>query len=525
MPRLVVPIILLAICIAALVAANRLGTDNTNEPLFQTVASTDTPVLSARRLPEQLTVPIANEALTVELEAVMDRSPSGTCLMVTEGDEVLFSEGEELSLTPASTMKILTGFAAIEQLGADYRFTTKLLAEAEPVDGVLSGDLYLVGGGDPLLMTADYVRSFENPPVRTEIEELADAVVAAGITQITGAVVGVETRYDDERYPEDWPDRYATQGQSGPLSALMINDAFTSFPETARAREEGEVPSASGDPAKHAAAFFDDLLEARNLVINAGAKNVSGRDISELVSIGAIESLPLRDIVKQMMVHSDNTTAELLAKEIGLSFSDDPSTEGGANAIQDILSKQDLPEIAVPRDGSGLDAANKLTCPFLVQLLQLAGPDTDLGVSLPVAGQDGTLRDRFTGSSAEGRLHAKTGSLNDVTALAGFVEADDGHILEFAYIANVPGDSSITDAIRAAQRPLGEALAEYPIGPPVEAVAPPDSAATADEDVVIGGEPSGAEADVDVEENEGVDRGTRGVDDSESDEADAEGDS
>ena len=107
-----------------------------------------------------------------------------------------------------------------------------MVTDAPIAGGVLDGDLVLIGGGDPLLATATYTDRYEQQPhFRTDIEELADAVVAAGITEINGAVLGDESRYDLERFVPEWPLRFtsADQNQTGPLSALTVNDAFVAF--------------------------------------------------------------------------------------------------------------------------------------------------------------------------------------------------------------------------------------------------------------------------------------------------------
>lgn len=510
-PRLIVPIVLLAICIASLVAAGRLGSEPDESAVAANIETVDTPVLSARRLPEQLTVPIANDELFGELSGVVAAMPSLSCLVVTEGDDTLFEHNADFALTPAGSMKMLIAYAMLSTVGPDYRYTTQLLAESVPTDGVISGDLVLVGSGDPVLMTADYARSFADQPMaRTPIEDLADAAVAAGITQVTGGVVGVETRYDDERYPDSWPSSFSNDALSGPLSALMINDGFTSYPTSVIERDTGEIAStAAADPVKSAAALFDDLLEAQDVVIAASSKNVSGRDISELTQIAEIESPPMRDIIRQMFVYDDNTTAELLTRELGLTVNEDGSTDGGTKAIVDVLKANGLPDFVEPRDGSGLDPANTVTCSFLAQLMASAGPSSGLAAALPVSGADGSLRGRFIGTSADGKVHAASGLLDGLTALVGYVEADDGHFLEFSYIVNDEEGGDTTALLRPQTR-MAVALAEYPVGPSAEEIAPQDATVT-DGEVVIGG-------DVDAE---GPDAGGAEGDGSEGDEAPA----
>ena len=267
MNRIFVPLVLLAVCLGAFYLSDRLGNDPEVEPLVEEVTSAEVPVLSARRLPEFLTIPISNERLAVELEQVYTETIDVTrltCMTVFDGDEVLFERQGNQPYTPASTQKIQTAVAALIRLGPDFTFTTEIRAPEAPNEGVV-GDLYLVGGGDPVLMTREYVSSFDRMPdeLWTNVEDLADAVLRAGITRIDGGIRSVSSRYDDVRYPDGWPDRFATQGQSGPLSSLMINDAFTSWPETFADREFAEQlgVATTSAPSLHAAAFFDDLAE------------------------------------------------------------------------------------------------------------------------------------------------------------------------------------------------------------------------------------------------------------------------
>ena len=124
----------------------------------------------------------------------------------------------------------------------------------------------------------------------------------------------------------------------------------------------------------------------------------------------------------------------------------------------------DLP----PRDGSGLDEGNTVTCDFVVDLLDAFGADSELASGLAVAGETGTLRDRFTDTGLEGRLIAKTGSINGVATLAGFVETDAGGSVTFAFLVNGTIPSDLFDL----QADIGLEIAQYPEGPAPEAVAP-----------------------------------------------------
>ena len=334
---------------------------------------------------------------------------------------------------------------------------------------MLDGNLVLVGGGDPLLATAAYTDRYEQQPhFRTAIEELADQVVAAGITEINGAVIGDESRYDTVRFVPEWPVRFtsAEQNQTGPLSALTVNDAFVSFDASNTANS---LSTAAGDPASFAASFFDDLLEERGLIIRqsaaAGPAPVGAR------TIATITSDPISVVTNQMLDISDNHGAELLLKEIGLESFARGTTNDGALAIENLLRERgfSISETDVV-DGSGLASENRLNCRLLLEVLNdTAG--TPLHDGLAVAAESGTLLERFVGTNAAGRVQAKTGRLNEVGALAGTVEANDGTEITFAWIANTTDILPLEDMI-AMQDSVVFTLLDYPQGPDVSALSP-----------------------------------------------------
>jgi D-alanyl-D-alanine carboxypeptidase/D-alanyl-D-alanine-endopeptidase (penicillin-binding protein 4) len=259
MSRLLVPLVLLAVGVTALVIA-----DQTDEEVPVAAPATinvvTTPVLSVRRAPELLVEPISVDMLQLQLADVVARSPELTCLGVSEGDRDLYRHQMDLPTIPASNQKLVTATAMLLERGADFRYTTRALAPGGIVDGVVNGDLYLFGEGDPLLATGDYLATFEEQPqTHTPVADLAQSLVDQGLVAVNGGVVGVEIRYDKERYVATWPERFATQGNSGPLSALMINDGFTEFPPVQPPLDPPPLPAS--DPAQHAAAVFSGLLQ------------------------------------------------------------------------------------------------------------------------------------------------------------------------------------------------------------------------------------------------------------------------
>lgn len=427
-----------------------------------------TPVLSVRRVPEWLAAPVADARLRSSLDRVVAASPASTCLTVSVAGRTIYEHNPGEALPPASTEKLLTAVAAVDQLGPDTRFHTDIVAPAAMVDGEIRGDAFLVGGGDPVLSTGEYADHFEEQPqIATSLEAFADLLARSGLRQITGRLLGDESRYDRLRVVPSWPPRFVTQNESGPLSALTVNDNFAAFPPT-----QAEGASVRGTPATDPPAFaaqtMVELLQARGVRVEGGSG--AGRAPTGAKVIGDIASPPMRTVVKELLTGSDNQTAELLTKELGRTKGAGGTTAAGVQLIRHTLDRLGLPtEATVLIDGSGLDEGNRTTCPYLASLLDRAGRHSAIGDALPVAGKTGTLARRFLASPAKDRLRAKTGTLNNVTALAGFVDTQPGATVTFSYIAS---GRAVTGSLLQVQEDLGSALVRYPEGPPLGSLGP-----------------------------------------------------
>lgn len=468
--RLAVPIVLAVVALGAGIAALRADADAAPEPYADapdTRPAVITPVLSARRVPELTSVPTAERDLASRLESALAVTPSSTCLVVDHGDRPVLDHNPDLPLAPASTLKLVTAAAALDRLGGDDTFQTTALGPDTVDDGLLGGDLWLVGGGDPVLSTDDYLAAYDEPRVGTDLEALADALVAAGLREVTGGVLGDETRYDAQRYVEVWPDRYEDQNQTGPLSALSLNDGFERYPTEDFA---GPLATPAGQPAAHAASVLDDLLEARGVVIRGSPGQ--GVAPADLLTLATVDSPLLDDILDDMLSASDNTTAELLVKELGVHASDEGSTVAGTSAVLDWVGAEGLSTAGVSiLDGSGLAPDDRLTCDLLVELLDGAEPGTPLTDGLAVAGERGTLRGRYVDTPIEGRLRAKTGSLRDATTLAGFYDVAPGDVLTFALLINRESIDFFSEALPWQDAVVNE-LAAYPSGVDLVAISP-----------------------------------------------------
>lgn len=432
-----------------------------------------TPLLSARRAPRTLQAPVADAALGPSLTNAIAASPPDTCLVVEAGNRMLSPSAKTTTaLTPASNQKLLTTFVALELLGSEFRFRTTVRADAAPAGGVVTGNLYLVGAGDPFLSTDGWWSQYDDPEGRfhTRLEDLADAVVRAGITQVTGNVVGDESLYDNQRTVSGWADRLVNSNQSGPLSALSVNEGFTDWPERTP-ESTGRVRSA--DPPADAATVLKDLLAARGVAVAGPA--TAGITPPAATEVAAVESPPLADVVTHINSFSSNLGAELLLKRLGLYGAGQGTTAAGAGVVQSQLAARGIPTEGLKvDDGSGLSEADAVTCQTLAAVLSTAGPDSALASSLSIAGVRGSLAERFEPDDvAYQRVHAKTGTLNDVLALSGFVESslDPDAELTFAFVAN--GDQIANESTaRSVQDALVTALTGYPQAPSAEVLGP-----------------------------------------------------
>ena len=432
--------------------------------------SPTTPVLSARRVPALLAAPVADRRLAAALDLILAAQDGTSCLDVASAGRSVYARAADELLTPASVEKLLTAVAAIEVLGADARLRTTVVAAAGPDGGVVAGDLWLVGGGDALLSTADYPRRFRfQPQAVTSVEALADAVVAAGITRVEGRLLGDESRYDTERYIDAWPARFFEQDQTGPMSALSVNDGWLTYPPQWDVRVPDEVPAP--DPAAHAAGVLTELLRARGVTVVGGAGSATAPP--DAVEVAAVESVPMDEYVAHVLRMSDSHAAELLLKEIAVGAGRPGTSADGAAVVAEVVGGLGLPSPApVVVDGSGLASENHVSCGYVRSLLDRLGPDAVPFEGLPVAGQTGTLSIRFLDSPATGRLRAKTGTLNQVTALAGFLDTIPGTTLTFSFMVNLPPSLLVDEEELRIQDELAAALARYPEGPPLDALGP-----------------------------------------------------
>ncbi len=395
-----------------------------------------TALLSFRRssgeLSRRLNLSAFETAVVPFLASVNDRS----CAAVSLDGRLVGAANPGSVVIPASNLKILVGAVALEVLGEDFRYTTRVVGPA-PVDGVINGDIYVIGGGDPLLSGEWYPDSnLDRFPVFniTSLDELARSIASSGITEIQGVVRGDGSRYDDELYAPGWGGGVAGL-EAGPYDALLVNDS--------RVRDEEQR---GADPNEAGAREFVRVLAEQGVTVTGGAGiGIAPAAAPELASI---DSAPLPAVIEEMLSNSDNNTAELMVKEIGLVAKGTGTRPAGLEAIAETIAGWGVDTAGLTLgDGSGLSLDNRITCNTMLAVLQHVGFDSPVGAGLAIAGQTGTLIDIFVDTPVAGRLRGKTGTLNNppfnedppaVKALSGYLPVDGGGAIEYTVILNGP---------------------------------------------------------------------------------------
>ena len=369
------------------------------------------------------------ERLQTDIDAVLQEelftnASISIKVVAVETGEVVYEKNSHKLHHPASTTKLFTAATALAKLGSDYQFETTLYSDAI-VKGEVLGNIYLKGRADPVLQPQDIVK-------------LGDALLEAGVKSIQGYIVVDETYLDAIWEGPGW------MRDDRPLwiSPLSIREVKPNANTMSRALACGHL--------------LKTALTEKG--IHVPDKIVSGTVPSDARSIAKHLSPPLTDILRLMNKPSDNWIAELVFKTIGAEVMGEPGTwKKGREAIAEFLGEiMDEPPIHRFVDGSGLSRYNLLNAELLTRLLVHVYHNFEVMpeflASLPIAGVDGTLKNRMQGVSAEKVLRAKTGTLSGVSALAGYTVTADDEVFAFGilishYIGPARSARSIQDKI------------------------------------------------------------------------------
>lgn len=341
------------------------------------------------------------QSIQVKLDSMMrapmlDYTQMGIMVWDLTDDQSLFSMNSRQLLRPASTMKLVTAITALDCMGGDYQFTTSIYYKGDINNHQFNGALYCVGGMDPAFSSDD-------------MDLFARSVKEMGIDTICGCLVADVSMKDTLKWGEGW----CWDDKNPTLTPLLID------------RKDDFLPMLISALANYDIVMTDITLKKGTLDEEAKLLCERKRSIDQ--------------ILLRMMKDSDNLYAESMYYQIA-ARNDKWSKALYAQRQQRAVMERAGLKSSIYRlaDGSGLSLYNYLSAECLLRLLRYAyrhKPIYDhLLPSLPVAGEDGTLKKRMKDTRAEGNVQAKTGTLTGIISLAGYCTASNGHRLCFAII-------------------------------------------------------------------------------------------
>jgi serine-type D-Ala-D-Ala carboxypeptidase/endopeptidase (penicillin-binding protein 4) len=356
-------------------------------------------------------------------------SASGAYVLDATSGKVLFQSRASMPRILASNTKLFTTSAILAKLGSDATLATDLDSdsEADPDTGILKGNVYLQGDGDPTFGTQSFDRRYYGGRGATE-QDLAAALAATGITEIHGRVVGDESRFDSLRGGPSSGFGVSLTDLGGLLSALAFNRGLAS--------ENGS--SIQRNPPLFAAQQFTRALKQAGIRVTHSA--TAGTTPSNAKVLASVESPSLAQLVKLTLKESDNWFAEMLLKDLAVAGGHKGTTSAGAQGVAAFAGR--LGSGVTMNDGSGLSRADRASPQQVVKLLDRMRNRSEfdaLFAALPIAGRDGTLHDRMRHGAARGRCRAKTGTLSNVSTLSGYCKSRSGDLIEFSLLMNRTG--------------------------------------------------------------------------------------
>lgn len=367
--------------------------------------------------------------------------------------DTIYAHNPQLLMVPASNMKIVTSAVALTQLGGDFRYATTFAAHGPIRNGVLQGDLVVTGRGDPTL--SDHMRG----SAQTAMGELADSIVAHGVHAIDGKLYSGANNFPDAPWGAQWAWDDLVYDYGAGVDELYYNEGMTPT-VVHRATGDTTVMVTSKDPTHDYLLMLAQALQSRGVRIAQGvADSVVPRDTVRQGTLFVYRSVPLRQILPALLKPSQNQIAEIFLRTVGLERTGVGTADSGL-----AVEKRQLAEWGVPpdgyilHDGSGLSRADLVSNETLTRVLDAIRANPDFAsyyAALPIAGVDGTIRNRMKGTPAAGNVHAKTGSLGWVRSLSGYVTDANGRQLIFSALCNkytTPSDSvtHTADVIAAA---------------------------------------------------------------------------
>jgi serine-type D-Ala-D-Ala carboxypeptidase/endopeptidase (penicillin-binding protein 4) len=432
-------------------------------------------------------------------DSSMIHAAASVYIVNSETGEPIFEINPERSLTPASVMKLVTSSAALELLGPEYTFKTRIgyTGSLNQHSGVLKGNVIIEGGGDPVLGSENFISHYEN-----FLENWINEIRKLGIKKVEGRVITDDSRYDYQPVPPKWLWEDAGNYYGAGAYGLSVFD--NSFEIHFRTFAEGSIPvikgfnpefcryelinrlKASGDSDKgyifsapygnkgwiegsipanredfvlKASVSDPPLLLAKIItkMLDSAGISVSGEPSSarimskssdmKPVVISEISSPPLKRIIEVLNHESVNLYAEHLLKELGKIYRNDGTTIAGVDVLYKFLEDSGINSDGIfLEDGSGLSPVNSISAKRVAEILSYMRNSSkyfnDFYASLPEAAKEGTLKNCFSDPVFRENLRAKSGSMTRVRSYAGYCRTLSGNDLTFCIIINNYSGSS-----------------------------------------------------------------------------------
>lgn len=326
---------------------------------------------------------------------MFETSTVGLMVYDLTADSAIFRHNEKQLMRPASTMKMMVAVAALDRLGRGYRYRTTMETTAERDSNTLRGDLFFRGGFDPMV-------------AERELDTFIDSLRSFGIDTIQGDIIADVSMKDNDRLGEGW----CWDDDNPVLSPLLAGrkDEFTSR-------------------------LLNRMTKAG--IVHRGSLRTAKTPHSAR-TLCAIER-PIGEVMSRMLKKSDNLYAESMFYQIAACGGGTATARAGRNQMNRLIQRLGFkPSRYYIADGSGLSLYNYVSPELEVAFLRHAYHSEDIYMTLlehlPIAGEDGTLRERMRRGAAHGNVKAKTGTVTGVSSLAGYCTAANGHRLCFAII-------------------------------------------------------------------------------------------
>ena len=432
---------------------------------------------------------LQNNIRRVLQNPALQRGQIGVKIVALASGKTIFEENADKYFVPASNMKAFTVAAALDRLTPDFRFVTSVYAAAKPdANGEIKGDLIVYGRGDPT-----FAASLNNGDYALAVNNLADKIAASGVTKISGNLIGDDSYFSGDKIGANWEWndlqwyygaqisalsvndnavdlRITANGATPTVQILPINPFFTVTNQlTAGTKRELQVTKKLGanaleirgtmpagdeykgsvaveNPAQMFVYLLKNALQQKGVGVTGQAvENRQTFNPNSVIEIARLESPPLSYIAAKTLKPSQNLYTELILRALGEAVGDKSnlkktSAERGLEVVQKFLQTAGIqPDAVIQFDASGLSRHDLITPSATAQLYQFMSKHRyaqTFEAALPIGGVDGTLKNRFRNSPAANNVHAKTGTLDQVGSISGYITAATGERFAFSILTN-----------------------------------------------------------------------------------------